>query len=109
MGFSRVIAVFQPFTFSRTSLLLHEFADVLQAADLTVLTDIMGSREINTFGISTKDLRDLIPGSVWLHTFEEVAEFCLATAQSGDLILTMGCGDIYKAANMMVEKCRSSK
>ena len=56
MGYKRVWAVFQPFTFSRTALLLDDFAEALSIADITVLTDIMGSREKNTFNIFTKDL-----------------------------------------------------
>ncbi|MEA5050486.1 MAG: UDP-N-acetylmuramate--L-alanine ligase [Oscillospiraceae bacterium] len=107
MGYDRVIAVFQPFTFSRTKLLLHEFAAALQTADVVVMTAIMGSREINTFGISTADLAAEIPGSVWFETFDEVVEHCLSIARSGDLIITLGCGDIYKAANRMVELCRN--
>lgn len=107
MGYNRVIAVFQPFTYSRTRLLLDDFAAVLQIADKVVMSEIMGSREVNTFGIHTKDLADRIPGSVWFDTFEEICDHCLSIAQPGDLILTLGCGDIYKAANMMVEKCKT--
>ncbi|MEA4912363.1 MAG: UDP-N-acetylmuramate--L-alanine ligase [Oscillospiraceae bacterium] len=107
MGYDRVIAVFQPFTFSRTKLLLHDFAAALRKADVVVLTAIMGSREVNTFGITTADLAAEIPGSVWFETFGEVVEHCMSIARSGDLILTLGCGDIYKAANRMVELCRN--
>ena len=104
MGYERVIAVFQPFTFSRTKLLLNDFADALSKADVVVMTAIMGSREKNTFGISTQDLADLIPGSVWFETFEEVRDHILSIARPGDLVLTMGCGDIYKCARMILEK-----
>ncbi len=108
MGYGRVIAVFQPFTYSRTKLLLNEFAEVLQLADQVVMTEIMGSREVNTIGIYTRDLAAKIPGSVWFNTFEEVCDYCLANTRPGDLVLTLGCGDIYKAAHMMVERCRNS-
>ena len=104
MGYDRVIAVFQPFTFSRTKLLLTDFADALAKADVVVMTAIMGSREKNTYGISTQDLADLIPGSVWFETFEEVRDHVLSIAKPGDLILTMGCGDVYKCAHMILEK-----
>lgn len=107
MGYSRVIAVFQPFTYSRTKLLLEDFARVLQIADLVVMTEIMGSRERNTFGISTEDLARRIPGSVWFSSFQEVCDHCLSVAKPGDLILTLGCGDIYKAADMMVKRCKT--
>ncbi len=108
MGYGRVVAVFQPFTFSRTKLLLDDFARVLQKADVVVLTAIMGSREVNTFGVSTADLAAKIPGSVWFETFDEVVEHCLSIARDGDLIITLGCGDIYKAANRMVESCKQT-
>ena len=106
MGYSRVIAVFQPFTFTRTSLLLDDFGEALRRADITVLSDIMGSREINTIGITSGDLQKLIPESIWLHTFPEICDKVLEIARPGDLVITLGCGDIYKAANMMVNKCR---
>lgn len=105
MGYSRVIAVFQPFTYSRTKLLLNDFAEVLRLADVVVMTEIMGSREVNTFNIYTADLAAKIEGSVWFNSFEEICDHCLQIARPGDLILTLGCGDIYKAAKMMVKKC----
>ncbi len=109
MGYNRIIAVFQPFTFSRTRMLLNEFAEVLSAADLVVLSDIMGSREVNTFGIYSEDLAALIPGSRVFHSFDGICGFCLGEAKAGDLVITLGCGDIYKAANEMVKRCRTQK
>lgn len=104
MNFNHVWAVFQPFTYSRTAMLLDDFARVLALADRVVMTEIMGSREINTYNIYTKDLADKIPGSVWFNTFEEVADYVVARAEPGDLIITLGCGDIYKAAKLMLKK-----
>ena len=104
MDYKRVIAVFQPFTYSRTAMLLSEFAEALSIADGIVLTQIMGSRERNTYGIYTADLAAKIPGSVWFETFEEVADYVVRTAEPGDLVITLGCGDIYKAAKMMIQK-----
>ncbi len=109
MGYNRVIAVFQPFTYSRTRLLLNEFAEVLSAADITVLSDIMGSREVNTFGVSSEDLAALIDGCRVFHSFDGICDFCLGEAKAGDLVITLGCGDIYKAANEMVRRCRTQK
>ena len=103
MGFNRVWAVFQPFTYSRTKLLLNDFAQALKLADRVVMTEIMGSREKNTIGIYTQDLANLIPDSVWYNTFEEVVEYCKENAEDGDLVITLGCGDIYKAAKMMLK------
>ena len=106
MGYKRVIAVFQPFTYSRTYDHFDEFVDVLQIPDLCVMSEIMGSREINTYNIYTKDLAEKIPDSVWFNTFEEIAEHTVSIAKPGDLIITMGCGDIYKAAKIMIEKLK---
>ena len=108
MGYNTVWAVFQPFTYSRTKILFDDFVKVLQIPDKCVMTEIMGSREVNTYGIYTKDLADKIPGSVWFNTFEEISDYVLAHAKSGDIILTMGCGDIYKAAKIMVNKLKES-
>lgn len=102
MGYERVWAVFQPFTFSRTKMLLHEFATALSLADKVVMTEIMGSREINTYHVSTQDLADEIPGSVWFDTFQKVADYLKQNIQKGDLVITLGCGDVYKIAHLIL-------
>ena len=105
MDYKKVWAVFQPFTYSRTQMLLEEFARVLPIADNVVMTEIMGSRErAEDYTVRTKDLAAKIPGSVWFPTFEEVVGHVLANAQPGDLVITLGCGDIYKAAKMMMAR-----
>lgn len=103
MGYNRVWAVHQPFTYSRTSMLFDDFVEVLKIPDKCVLTEIMGSREVNTYGIYTSQLAEKIPDSVWFNTFDEVAEYVVNNAESGDLIITLGCGDIYKAAKIMIK------
>lgn len=104
MGYNAVWAVFQPFTYSRTYLLMEEFAEVLRMADHVVMTEIMGSRERNTYDVYTAQLAEKIPGSVWFNTFDEVAQYAVDHAREGDLVITLGCGDIYKAARMMIRK-----
>ncbi len=106
MGYNTVWAVFQPFTFSRTKILFDDFVKVLQIPDKCVMTEIMGSREVNTYGIYTKDLAEKIPGSVWFNTFEEISDYVLSKAEKGDIVITLGCGDIYKAAKIMVNKLK---
>lgn len=106
MGYNNVWAVHQPFTFTRTSILLDDFAEVLKIADKCVISAIMGSREINTIGIKAKDLADKVPGSVQLDTFDEICDYVLENAQSGDLVITLGCGDVYKVARMMTSKLK---
>ncbi len=104
MGYKKVWAVFQPFTYSRTAILFDEFVRVLKIPDECIMTEIMGSREVNTYNIYTSQLAEKIPGSVWFNTFEEVAQYAVDHAKSGDLIITLGCGDIYKAAKIMINK-----
>ena len=106
MGFKNVWAVHQPFTFTRTSLLLDDFAKVLQIPDKCVISAIMGSREVNTIGIKAKDLADRVPGSVQLDTFEEICDYVCDNATDGDLVITLGCGDVYKVARMMCNKLK---
>lgn len=106
MGFNRVWAIFQPFTYSRTSILFDEFVRVLKIPDKCIMTEIMGSREVNTYNIYTSQLAEQIPGSVWFNTFEEVADYAVKNAESGDLLITLGCGDIYKAAKLIINKLK---
>ena len=103
MSFKRVWAVHQPFTYSRTAMLLDEFAQALSIADRVVLTEIMGSREKNTYNIYSRDLAAKIDGCVWYTGMEEVAQYVAANVQPGDLVITLGCGDIYKAADRIIE------
>lgn len=103
MQYRKVWAVHQPFTYTRTSLLMDDFARVLSLADEVVMTEIMGSREVNTLGVYTSQLAEKIPGSVWFNTFDEVAKYVVDNAQSGDLVITLGCGDIYKAGKIMIK------
>ncbi len=107
MRFNRVWAVFQPFTFSRTARHLDEFAQALSLADEVVVSDIMGSREENVWGVHSTGITDQIDGAHYLATFEEIAAFVSAQAKSGDLVLTMGGGDVYKCGRMILEKCKN--
>lgn len=123
MGFKKVWAIFQPFTFSRTQILLDDFARVLAIPDQTVLTDIMGSREKNTYGIFTSHLAEKIPDCIWYeqdetveqtderkyHNFNQICDYICENASEGDLVITLGCGDAYKIAKMILEKLHSGK
>ena len=119
MPFRKVWAVFQPFTFSRTAMLLDEFAEALSIPDHAVLTDIMGSREKNTYHIFTRQLGEKIPNAVWFpqdesdpettderkyQNFEQVTNYICDHAQAGDLVITLGCGDVNKVNKMILEE-----
>ncbi len=101
LPFRQVWALHQPFTYSRTKLLLNEFASALRTADHVVLTEIMGGREKNTEGVFAQDLADKLDGCRVFATQRQAADYVMAQAKPGDLVITLGCGDIYKAAKMM--------
>lgn len=103
MGFNNVWAVFQPHTYSRTAMLLDDFAEVLSIPDHVVLSEILAVREKNTYNIYAKDLADKIKGCVWFNTFEEITDFVVKSAKPGDLILTLGGGNVYMCANMIFD------
>lgn len=102
LGYDRVIAVHQPFTYSRTRELMADFAAVLNTADACVLLPIMGSREVDDGSVKTEDLAARVPGSVVVDGLESAAAWVRANAKQGDLVVCMSCGDLYKAADLMV-------
>lgn len=120
LDFKRIWAVFQPFTYSRTKILLDDFVKALSIADKVVLTDIMGSREKNDIKIYSEDLGKKIPGCVWFdydkevvdcqsaeqknRNFTDVVEYIAENCAEGDLVITLGCGDVYKAAKMLAKR-----
>ena len=101
-GFKKIWAVHQPFTFSRTIRLKNDFKNALSLADEVIITEILGSREVNKTGFSGKDLADLIPGGLYIKEQEDVKDYILKNAKEGEVVITMGCGDIYKSAKMIV-------
>lgn len=103
MGYNKVIAVFQPFTYSRTKLLFDDFVEVLKIPDKCLLTEIMGSRETDNLGVYSYQLADKIPECEWFDGFEQIAKRAVELAEENDLIITLGCGDIYKAAHIMID------
>lgn len=104
LNYNKVIAVFQPFTFSRTALLKDDFIKALNIADKVILTPIMGSREVNTYGISSEDLAKGIDNCRCVADFGEAVEAILTSADKGDIVITMGGGDIYKVAHMITDR-----
>ena len=92
--------VFQPHTYTRTKALLPEFAEALTLADHVVLADIYAAREKNTIGISSKDLQERIQElgtpCEYFPTFDEIENYLLTNCEKGDLVITMGAGDVVK-------------
>ncbi len=102
LGYRRLIVAFQPHTYSRTAKLFNRFAEELKLADVVVLAEIYAAREQNTLGISSTDLCEKVPGSVYCSTLDKTAEAVRRLAQPGDLILTVGAGDIYRAGEKLL-------
>ncbi|MGI5984964.1 MAG: UDP-N-acetylmuramate--L-alanine ligase [Clostridiales bacterium] len=103
LGYKRTIVVFQPHTYSRTKALLDDFAEQLCRPDLTYLAEIYAAREKNTPGISSADLAKKIPNSMYFSSFEEIEKSLKFTAAPGDIILTVGAGDVYKLGEQLIE------
>lgn len=107
MGYNSVWAVFQPHTYSRTAMFLDDFADALSIPEHVVMTEILAVREENTYNVHTSDLEEKIPGSCHFDSFEEITDFVMGAAVEGDLILTLGGGNIYQCANLFAEKYKA--
>ena len=102
----RLVLVFQPHTYTRTQAFLHEFADILSQADVLVLADIYAAREKNTIGISSKDLLALVQSkgceSYYFPSFEEIEKFLLKNCMNGDLLITMGAGNVVEIGESLL-------
>ena len=103
LGFERIICAFQPHTYTRTHALFDDFVEVLKEPDLTILAEIFAAREVNELGISSKDLAQRIPGSEYYSTLPEVTQRLRELARPGDLILTVGAGDIYTVGEALAK------
>ena len=104
LGYKRNIVVFQPHTYTRTAALFDDFVQQLKRPDITYLAEIYAAREINTIGISSKDICREINGAKYFATFEEIVADLKKFAQPGDIILTIGAGDVFKIGEALVEK-----
>ncbi|MCR5301272.1 MAG: UDP-N-acetylmuramate--L-alanine ligase [Lachnospiraceae bacterium] len=98
--------VFQPHTFSRTKALFDEFVSALSGADEVVLADIYAAREKDDLGISSNDLNEAIKNhgtsSHYFGSFDEIENYLLQNCSPGDLLITMGAGDIVKVADSLL-------
>lgn len=92
--------VFQPHTYTRTKAFLPQFAQALSHADHIVLADIYAARETDTLGISSRDLqaelKKLGKESYYFSSFDAIENFLLEKCINGDLLITMGAGDVLK-------------
>ena len=104
LPYRRIVCAFQPHTYTRTKALFEEFVRELKLPDVLILAEIYAAREQNDIGISSNDLVRRIPGAIYCPTLDKVTEALRAAAQPGDLIITVGAGDIYKAGEKLLRE-----
>jgi len=109
LGYARIICAFQPHTYTRTKALFSEFAGVLRLPDVTLLAEIYAAREQNQVGVTSGDLADAIPGARAIESLPLLAETIYEMARPGDLILTVGAGDIYQVGERLVSMDHDAK
>jgi len=99
--------IFQPHTYTRTKALFDDFVDALTIPDHVILADIFAAREVNTIGISSKDVADALKEKgadvYYFPTFEEIENFCRTHCQKGDLLITMGAGDVVNIGENLLK------
>ncbi len=104
----RLVLTFQPHTYSRTKAFLDDFADVLSMADVVVLADIYAAREKNKYGISSADLLEKLRSKgcecYYFPSFPEIEEFLAKNCVNGDLLITMGAGDIVTVGENLLAR-----
>ena len=100
----RIVLAFQPHTYTRTKALFDDFVRELKKPDVVILSEIYAARERNAIGISSLDLAKQIPGAVYCETLPEVTDQLRKIVREGDVVITMGAGDIFRAGEALLEK-----
>lgn len=108
MGYNKVWAIFQPHTYSRTKSLLKDFSESFENCSEALIIDIYSAREPFDDSVSSKQLSEMInnfsQNSVYLDSFNSAKEYVMKNAKNGDLIITMGAGDVYKIGEEIIQK-----
>lgn len=104
LNYRRTVVVFQPHTYSRTAALFDDFVAQLRRPDVVLLAEIFAAREKNTIGISSSQLADQISGANFYSNFEDLENALRSLAQPGDIILTVGAGDVFRVGERLVEE-----
>jgi UDP-N-acetylmuramate--alanine ligase len=109
-GGGRVIAVFQPHLFSRTRIFAAEFGTALGLADEAVVLDVYAAREDPEPGVTGRLVADAVPGggARYVAEFADVPAIVAALVAPGDLVLTMGAGDITKMGPLVLDEITAS-
>lgn len=105
MGYKKVWCVFQPHTYTRTKTLFDDFVKVFSESGASVIvTDIYAAREKDTGLVSARELSEKIENSVYLPSFAEVEDYLSTVLNEGELLITMGAGDVYKIGENLLNK-----
>jgi UDP-N-acetylmuramate--alanine ligase len=103
----KIYCVFQPHTYTRTITLFDEFSRAFFGLDKLILTDIYAAREKDTGIVSSSMLNDAVAAngvdSIYISSFEEVIRFLEQNLERGDMVITMGAGDVYKIGEMLLK------
>ena len=103
MKYNEIWCLFQPHTYTRTFNFFDDFVRILSESGANIIiTDIYAAREKDTGLVSAQQLANAIPNACYRKTFEESAEFIKAHAKRGDIVITMGAGDVYKVGDMLL-------
>ncbi len=102
LNYQRTVLVFQPHTYSRTAALFSDFVEQLKRPDVVFLAEIFAAREKNTIGISSADLAKEVSGSIFCPTFDVIEDSLRAIAHPGDIVLTVGAGDVYRIGEKLI-------
>lgn len=103
MDYNNVWCIFQPHTYSRTRSLFDEFVDVLPMADKLIIADVYSAREQYDGSVHSCDLAVKIDKAVYMNDFGAIKRYVLENAKAGDLVLTVGAGDVFKIGRALVE------
>ena len=103
MGEHRLVVAFQPHTYTRTKALFDDFVTQLRKPDVVIISEIYAARERNTVGISSRDLVEKIPGAIYCQTLPQVTACLKQIARPGDVIFTIGAGDIFHAGEALLK------
>lgn len=104
MGYNNVWVAFQPHTYTRTAAFLEQFASALKTADRVMITDIYPAREKYDGTMHACDLARLIPGVVYMNDMDAMKRYILSNAKPGDLVITMGAGNICDLGYSLTQK-----
>lgn len=104
----KIWCVFQPHTYTRTKLLLDKFSEAFYDANTVIVTDIYAAREIDTGLIHSKDLVKRLNkngiNAIYIPDFEKIKDYLIENVNKGDIVITMGAGNIYKVGEMILEE-----